>query len=57
MVFHRFSIGSGGAENPGSQNSSLGWPSVWGAKCMVFHRFSTGSGGAENPGSQNSSLG
>ena len=47
MVLHRFSISSGGAENQGSLNFSLGWPSVWGAKCMVWHRFSIGSGGGE----------
>ena len=42
MVFHRFSIGSGGAENPEPQNLSLGWPSVWRAKVMVFQWFSNG---------------
>ena len=38
MVFHRFSIGVGGSENPSSLNLSLGWPSVWRAKVMVFHK-------------------
>ena len=57
MVFLRFSIGSGRAEKAGSQNLSLGWPSVWRAKVVVFFRFSIGFGSAENRGSQNLSLG
>ena len=47
MISVRFSKGSGGGENPGAQNLSLGWPSVWRAKVMLFHRFSIGLGGSE----------
>ena len=37
MVFHRFSIGSGARGSEGSLKLSLGWPSVWGAKCVEIN--------------------